>query len=384
MYQFYARAKACIVHLHDIDTPPCGESLCNVDCETCDHTKHQIKHSEWFRRGWTLQELVAPHTRVFVSADWRIIGGIFDLVKWTNASDNVLLSCVAEASKIPSVVFTDQRQVRAASVAQRLSWAADRVTTRTEDRAYSLFGLLQVNLPLLYGEGSRAWLRLQQEIVRSSGDESIFAWEADCPGREGMLPSPQPVLASHLEWFANSLAVRRTPRFERLPYVITNQGLELRLRSSTAFLTFPPRGRTITIPLNCGATTEASICDVGARVLVLQRRALCGHYERLGCPETHAVPDLFQALGHQPEWIECDEETIYVHTSPDQCHSGLEIGGQAVTTIRATPHMSSVLRSMTANGADDMKEASRERRIEHTRDPVDYINKFVSSMHCVS
>ena len=57
-----------------------------------------------------------------------------------------------------------------------MSWAADRTTTRVEDRAYSLMGLLDVNMPMLYGEGKKAFHRLQLEIIRTSNDQSIFAW----------------------------------------------------------------------------------------------------------------------------------------------------------------------------------------------------------------
>ena len=63
------------------------------------------------------------------------------------------------------------------SVAKRMSWAAKRVTTRIEDIAYCLLGISGVNLPLLYGEGERAFIRLQEEIMRSSDDQSLFAWE---------------------------------------------------------------------------------------------------------------------------------------------------------------------------------------------------------------
>lgn len=57
-----------------------------------------------------------------------------------------------------------------------MSWAADRQTTRTEDRAYCLLGLFDINMPLLYGEGMRAFQRLQEEILKSSDDQSILAW----------------------------------------------------------------------------------------------------------------------------------------------------------------------------------------------------------------
>ena len=61
-------------------------------------------------------------------------------------------------------------------IAQIMSWAANRTTTQGEDRAYSLMGLLDVNMPMLYGEGKKAFHRLQLEIIRTSNDQSIFAW----------------------------------------------------------------------------------------------------------------------------------------------------------------------------------------------------------------
>ncbi|KAI5992016.1 hypothetical protein F5J12DRAFT_461928 [Pisolithus orientalis] len=62
-----------------------------------------------------------------------------------------------------------------------MSWAADRKTTRVEDRAYSLMGLFGVNMPMLYGEGEKAFQRLQLEIIRTSSNHSIFAWNPHRP-----------------------------------------------------------------------------------------------------------------------------------------------------------------------------------------------------------
>ena len=64
------------------------------------------------------------------------------------------------------------------SVARRMSWAATRETTRVEDQAYSLLGIFDINMPTLYGEGQRAFRRLQEEILRRVPDQSIFAWGA--------------------------------------------------------------------------------------------------------------------------------------------------------------------------------------------------------------
>jgi len=61
-------------------------------------------------------------------------------------------------------------------VADRMSWASNRVTTRLEDKAYCLLGIFKVNMPLLYGEGDKAFIRLQEEIMKTSEDRSLFAW----------------------------------------------------------------------------------------------------------------------------------------------------------------------------------------------------------------
>lgn len=62
------------------------------------------------------------------------------------------------------------------SLAARMSWASNRQTTRLEDMSYCLLGIFDVNMPLLYGEGDRAFFRLQKAIMESSEDQSLFAW----------------------------------------------------------------------------------------------------------------------------------------------------------------------------------------------------------------
>lgn len=61
-------------------------------------------------------------------------------------------------------------------VSEMMSWASQRRTTREEDMAYSLMGLFDINMPLLYGEGSKAFKRLQEEIIRQSSTYTIFVW----------------------------------------------------------------------------------------------------------------------------------------------------------------------------------------------------------------
>jgi hypothetical protein len=81
-------------------------------------------------------------------------------------------------------ILTGQLELSDCSVAARLSWAASRDASRIEDRAYSLLGIFDVFIPLIYGEGSRAFRRLQEEIIKRSNDLTIFAWDCGVRGND--------------------------------------------------------------------------------------------------------------------------------------------------------------------------------------------------------
>ncbi|TBU47153.1 heterokaryon incompatibility protein-domain-containing protein, partial [Dichomitus squalens] len=149
MFRWYRDASVCYAYLAD---DPRAENSA-------------FRHSRWFRRGWTLQELIAPPVVVFLSLDWRFLG--------TKAS----LSRVVEAvTGIDRPVLLHRMRLDEVSVARRMSWAAERRTTRAEDEAYSLLGIFDVNMPTLYGEGRRAFVRLQEEIMKRIPDQSLFTW----------------------------------------------------------------------------------------------------------------------------------------------------------------------------------------------------------------
>ncbi|CAJ2507332.1 Uu.00g085180.m01.CDS01 [Anthostomella pinea] len=159
MYAWYAAAEVCYAYLSDVpsDDDPLVE-------------KSGFARSRWFRRGWTLQEMIAPRAVEFYSNDWVSIGS-----KWELASTIERITGVhGTILKEPYFAGTAQHNW---SVAQRMSWAANRQTTRPEDLAYSLLGLFSVHMPLLYGEGARnAFLRLQGEIAEVTNDQSLFAY----------------------------------------------------------------------------------------------------------------------------------------------------------------------------------------------------------------
>ncbi|KAJ4385862.1 hypothetical protein N0V85_008035, partial [Neurospora sp. IMI 360204] len=157
MFKWYHDAEVCYAFLNDISIP---EGIPQHP------SPYQLLYgSKWFTRGWTLQELIAPSDVVFCDRLWREIGTRESL------SDDI-----AAITGIDARLLRMERKLGDFSVAQRMSWAATRRTTRIEDEAYCLMGLFDVNMPLLYGEGQKAFKRLQLEIMRQCYDPSILAW----------------------------------------------------------------------------------------------------------------------------------------------------------------------------------------------------------------
>ncbi|EME41355.1 hypothetical protein DOTSEDRAFT_64688 [Dothistroma septosporum NZE10] len=162
MFAWYQKAHVCFAYLQDVD-----------NAETW-------RESAWWQRGWTLQELIAPESVIFCDREWREIG-----------SKHGMADQIAALSRIPGAVLKVRGMYRHATIAQKLSWAAGRLTTRREDVAYSLLGLFHINMPLLYGEGDKAFQRLQIEILQKYSDESLFAWSCNSKGPHLVLaPTP--------------------------------------------------------------------------------------------------------------------------------------------------------------------------------------------------
>lgn len=122
---------------------------------------HGLTKSRWITRGWTLQELIAPRTISFFDRDW---------------SKRDVDGSICDITQIEPEVLYGRRTLSSVPISPRMSWAASRVTTRVEDRAYSLLGIFGVNMPVIYSEGPRAFIRLQHEMIKITNDLSIFAW----------------------------------------------------------------------------------------------------------------------------------------------------------------------------------------------------------------
>jgi len=122
------------------------------------------------------------------------------------------------------VYLIDSYAIARASLAERLSWVSRRKTTREEDLAYCLFGIFDVQISLLYGEGGeKAFVRLQEEIVRRTTDQSLFAW--GFLGVSGRSPL-NPVFASEPNQFMRCASIT-SKEMKQPPFQITNKGLQI-------------------------------------------------------------------------------------------------------------------------------------------------------------
>lgn len=221
MFQWYKNSRLCVVYMDDVQISsndlrdyhfPLEESSGTASAELPATTRERFLRSRWFTRGWTLQELLAPKKLLYVSHDWTPIG-----------TQEALISYVSDASRVPIKILRGEQHLNEISVAKRMSWASSRETTRLEDAAYCLMGIFDVNMPLLYGEGSKAFRRLQMEIIKESDDHSLFTWDAK--GRGSIFaPSPQ---AFKLDGYDIARAIDLAS--ERRPYYLSNVGLFLTL-----------------------------------------------------------------------------------------------------------------------------------------------------------
>ena len=172
MFQWYSKATKCYAYLADVNWPyelAVGRTGGIEDSSKTKQGRYgTFGKSEWFERGWTLQELLAPKTVLFYDYDWDFLG-----------SKNTLADDISHTTLIQTPFLNSSRALSAASVASKMSWVSKRKTTRIEDLAYCLLGIFDVNMPLLYGEKDKAFYRLQLEIVKVSNDESIFAWTSN-------------------------------------------------------------------------------------------------------------------------------------------------------------------------------------------------------------
>ncbi|XXH03100.1 hypothetical protein Hte_009491 [Hypoxylon texense] len=165
MFKWYQEAAVCFAFLVDVSLKPVDHERSSNGGDNA-ITIEQLGECRWIQRGWTLQELLAPKNVEFYDGNWEFMG----------SKDSQLLDALSEATGIESVYLTGDEEIWSATVGTRMRWASKRETTRLEDTAYCLLGIFDINMPLVYGEGDKAFIRLQEEICKQSNDLYLFAW----------------------------------------------------------------------------------------------------------------------------------------------------------------------------------------------------------------
>lgn len=174
MYDWYGASEVCYAYLEDV-----------VDVNDED----LLKKSQWFERGWTLQEMLAPEELIFFSQDWKISVDRFDVPDVMN-----------RVAGVQGGHWFASKDDDSYTIEEVMSWASRRKTTKPEDAAYSLIGLFKLgkSLDISYGEGgARAFVRLQEQLMQGShsDDMTIFDWTSDAdesvPRRSMFATSPK-------------------------------------------------------------------------------------------------------------------------------------------------------------------------------------------------
>lgn len=213
MYEWYERSEGCVVYLDDVKV----RSEDKPNAAASQYVKQRLIKSQWFTRGWTLQELLAPRVQIFVDKKWSVIG-----------SRDELMDPITTITTIDRTCFGDRQAILREPVAKRMSWMSSRTTSRSEDLAYCMLGIFGINLTMLYGEGRKAFLRLQKEIIQEIEDDSIFIWQSERAVDDGV-PSTSSILAPDPACFkvCGQYQIENDSFFDRQPYRMTTRGLEI-------------------------------------------------------------------------------------------------------------------------------------------------------------
>lgn len=237
MFAWYHNSSVCYIHLADVDdTDGVADKLGDLtelefhkflessDLEELgpkERLMDSIWQSRWFTRGWTLQELIAPKSILVFTQDWKPILMQYpqeyeEHGRSSKLGQGRLLRLFTPITGIKHDALTYPEVAMSCSNAEKMSWMAGRKTNRTEDVAYSLLGLFNVKMPLVYGEGIKAFHRLQVEIMKQTTDHSLFGWQWPAgaqfigDGTEPNILADSPLLFSNL----NHIDSNSIPRFQ--------------------------------------------------------------------------------------------------------------------------------------------------------------------------
>lgn len=237
MFRWYHNSVICYAYLSDVSS--------STGQQEAIETNSSFRRSRWFTRGWTLQELLAPREVLFYGCLWNELG-----------KRNDMRDLISDITAIPETClggYHPETEIALDyNLAQRMAWASGRYTTRVEDAAYCLLGIFNVHMPLLYGEGEEAFLRLQRQILTVHADESILAWNLDVGLKADQLyqqvaaipqrvHKPRPAFALSPQEFA-PWQVLQQHRFSLYPSQLWSPGNALQLTNRGLRMTLPITG----------------------------------------------------------------------------------------------------------------------------------------------
>ncbi|KAF1818120.1 uncharacterized protein K489DRAFT_374592 [Dissoconium aciculare CBS 342.82] len=148
MFRWYQRATKCYVYLADVSV---GEQNTTGQSERTWQSSFQA--SQWFLRGWTLQELLAPRIVEFFSQDGVKLG-----------DKETLQDVIHDVTGI-SVDALQGRRLTSFRKEERLAWMERRTTKFEEDKVYALLGIFEVELVIHYGQGWASTMAKLEEAI---------------------------------------------------------------------------------------------------------------------------------------------------------------------------------------------------------------------------
>ncbi|KAI1131676.1 heterokaryon incompatibility protein-domain-containing protein [Nemania abortiva] len=208
MFEWYKQSQVCFAFIADLPPVARGDPL----LDWLEQGQYR-----WFTRGWTLQELIAPRKLEFFDSTWKFRG-----------EKSTLHHGISLKTGIDMSVLKDSAYLSGVPVGQKMSWASARKTTRVEDIAYCLLGIFGINMPLIYGEGDKAFIRLQEEIAKDHNDLSLFSWVAESE-RETESQPFRGILAKSPSEFAHCSGVMAFNDYlgPNPEFSLTNNGLRM-------------------------------------------------------------------------------------------------------------------------------------------------------------
>ena len=258
MYRWYQNSKECYVYLVDVHWDSSSDHPLPL-------SREEFAKSQWFLRGWTLQELLAPRSVIFFDEVWNRIGNRGELcrpiadttgidVEWllTNDDDHWQPPRERPADCERKADCRFHAEVGGLSIATKMSWASKRKTSRVEDTAYCLIGIFGINMPHLYGEGEKAFQRLQYEIIRAHDDDSILCFHKGHNSQQSLADSPAAFSnSSHImtQWTILGKAVPLDNMIQ-VPiglHILAGRGLAL----SMTWRSFSRDSSSVRLPLHC-------------------------------------------------------------------------------------------------------------------------------------